>query len=232
MCTIVCLLGVSYAGYTSSLRITQDVRTARMDYIFSSDDKTLNITFGQSVANYFLNMKPGENYTISYQLDSQSIRNVPLKSIDHKYVGSIDINLVSVLTNLPQGLSNENLNYLTSLLPGSLGEFECYNDFDNNMGMITLVKKTEPEAINCNKNKSELPPALLLELGIAETDESSLKSEKESANENSDLDIGDQDKILDEQQITESAPNIVMTIGVEGTYGFNIPLHFEQFNSK
>jgi hypothetical protein len=228
-----------------------------MDYVFICDDKELNISFGQSVANYMLNMKPDEAYTISYQLDAQSTQTVPLKLINHEYIGSIDINLISVSTNLPQGLSNEYHNFVSSLLPDSLGKFDCYNDFNNNMGTITLVKKTEPVSINCNINKNDLAPELLQQLGLSDPEidtfsdkfmenaandkelnevvrdeNSALPSDDGSTKDKSDREQFDQDKIIDKQKISESSPVIAMTIRVEGTYGFNIPLNFDQFNSN
>lgn len=212
MCSVICLLGVSYAGFTNSLSITKKVTTAKMDYVFSSDNKTLEVVFDSENSRMLLNMMQGDKYQIPYQLDSQDIENVPLKEINNKYLGSIPINLISI--NLQQ--SNDARSFFASYLPSTLGTFSVYHDFKDSSGTITLVKDTEPEVANCSVNMSSISPEVQQQLGIYRPTEEEIIDESE-----------------DEEDTTgQTSPKTAMTISLEGTYGFSIPLHFDQFNTN
>lgn len=253
----VCLLGVSYAAYTDNLVVNSRINSAKMNYSFTFDGKNLNVTLDSSTANYMLSMGQGDRYEIDYSINNDDHNNIPLKSISNKYIGSIDIQLKN------SEFQMQNYGYLLSLLPSSLGIFECYHDFDGTNGTISLIKVSQAQQLNTVINKKALPIEILQQLGLAnnaddiDNDQSELVdeainpmdeedltdisveiAEDDIAEESNPEDIISEDnnsgdkQALEKKVIYKKKKVIVMSIGIEGTYEFKIPLVYDQFNNN
>jgi len=217
----VCLMGISYAAFTDQATIFHNVKTANMQYNFSVGEDCLNIELDSSTSDYLLNLKQGGTYSIPYSLNTKDLDNVPLKRLNNKYIGSISIDLHDV--NLAQ--DNKGIE-LSSLLPSSLGTFDCYHDFDGMNGTITLLKTSDPIALELTINKSDLSQELQTEIEnllVEKTAEDNLELEEdtESAFDKEDVEI---EEIIELKEVA----NFTM----EGYYSFEIPLQFDQFNAN
>ncbi len=225
-CITITLLGVSYARFTDKMDIVQNVTTANMNYVFETDGKNLNVFLGSDTASELLLMNEGDTYQLVYNLKKLNINDIELKNIQNEYLGTISIELKSV----NQTMQMEELD-LSSYLPGSLGDFDCYHDFDGMTGKITLVKKSSRVILSGSSiNLSALPSDLQEQIKVTIEEKINTDDDVEQVDfEIIDDTIGEP---LGSKNEGIESPQTVFTLTVEGTYCFEIPLHFDQYNAK
>lgn len=203
-CFAICLMGVSFAGYTDCISVLHNVTTAKMDYTSKFDGNMLNVELDGDESIKILNLLKDESYEILYSLGRKDRGNISLKKISHEYIGDITVNLTDFVQ---EGKVIETNDFMIQVMPKSLGTFQCYHDFDGIKGKITLKKISDPIVIEEKVNLSELPEEIQLQI-----EEGELVS-----NIKSDTEIEDED--------------VLLSLNIEAEYGFEIPLSYNQFNA-
>lgn len=235
-CIVVCLMGINYAYFTGQLTISSKIKTANMKYSFSNGGNILNITLDSEVTINLLNLPKNETYILTYSLKSNS-KNVPLKKIENKNIGSISIDLKDIeITQDNKDLEVSTL--VNNSIPKSLGTFDCYHDFDGVNGTITLIKQSEPTNLNLVINKNELTIDEQKQLGIEESlveqiiiDNTSASQILKKENKGTDTQLDQETQIVETMQIKEELKERTV-INIDATYGFEIPLEYLQFNAN
>lgn len=235
-CVVVSLMGISYAYFGEKLTISSKIQTANMKYSFSDGGNILNITLDSEVTLKLLNLAKDEIYTLEYSLKSND-KNVPLKKIVDKHIGSISIDLEDVISQDSNEVKVSSI--VNNSIPDSIGTFDCYHDFDGVNGTITLIKQTEPTNLNIVINKEDLTVEEQKQLGIEETLVERIIVDNTIANKELETEGKDLEKIqldqtiqtVDTIQIQEELKERAV-INIEATYGFEIPLVYDQFNGK
>jgi hypothetical protein len=300
---VFCLLGINYAWHTDNLIIFSNISTGGMEYSFDQGGKSLTVLLDSAAANELLKLERGASYQLSYTLKKDDRNSIALKSIQHEYMGNIAVNLNSVTCSY-QGAPLTPSAVIQSLIPGSLGSFECYNDFQGCYGTITLIKTSDPTETNNRISVEELDSELQAQLkadytarlpkennecveildetnqevnekavgkdkedndkdkeikdkeekdkedkdkedkGEEEKDkedkdkedkdkEGKDKEEKDKEDkdkEDKDKDDKDKDDKDKEDKPDEEEPVVLAALSLEGTYSFEVPLHFDQYN--
>jgi hypothetical protein len=242
-------LGVGYAYFTDVLTIESNIDTGNMDYTFSIEGDTLNVSLDYKASNTLWNMKKGDKYTIEYTVDSKDADNVSLKKIDNKWIASVTINRASFLCK-QNGLVISPPASVVACIPTSLGSYECYHNFDGKNGTITLVKAFDSDTLTTTVDKDSLTQDDLSLLNItSELEENvvavgaiigcSTEDDSDSGNITGDATVISEAASVEEASNTENTEveyetviTTVASIKAEGTYQFSIPLIYDQYNVK
>lgn len=236
-CIVVCLMGVNYAYYTGQIKISNQVKTATMNYSINNMGNTLDIMLDTDSTFNLMNLEKGGKYILSYSLRSNG-HNVPLKKIESESIGSITIGLRS-MTITKDNMNLDGLSFINKSIPNSIGTFDCYHNFDGVNGTITLIKKTDVSSFNLEFNKNDLDITDQIKLGIEESLDKEIiidntikdgdldKNEKRKDNSKTDSNLQIIETIETVEEIMERA-----IINIEAIYGFQIPLDYEQYNAN
>lgn len=212
---VISLMGIGYASFTHHIEMLNNISTSSMQYNISFEENSINISLDSDTSYHLLNLNQGDAYDLTYSLNKEK-GNVPLKKINNKYIGSVTIHLNDVKID-NNAIHIDNSSFVLSCIPNTIGSFECFHNFDGVNGTITLIKQTEPMNVNCEINKSELSQEMQQLLGIdnslEEVVEEKIKKDSEVV------------------QIVEEVKEVAL-INIEGTYGFEIPLQFDQYNAN
>ena len=228
-CVVVCLMGINYAYFTGQLNISSKIETASMKY----SDGGLDITLHSEATIHLMNLAKDGTYSLTYSLNSNNKNNVPLKKIKNKNIGNISIKLKNV--KVTQDGKELNSSFVYNRIPNILGTFDCYHDFDGVNGTITMIKQSEPTNINLVINKNELSKEAQILLGIEESLDKKVIIDNTIVGK--EIEITESIQLEQEMYMIESIKieeelmeRAILTI--DATYGFQIPLEYDQFNAN
>lgn len=218
---VISLMGIGYASFTHHIEMLNNISTSSMQYNISFEENSIDISLDSDTSYRLLNLNQGDSYELTYNLNKDK-GNVPLKKINNKYIGSVTIHLNDVKID-NHAIPIDNSSFVLSCIPNTIGSFECFHNFDGANGTITLIKQSEPMDVNCEINKSELSQEMQQQLGIDTSLEEVVEEEIKK-----DLEVV---QIVEEIEVIEEIEEVAL-INIEGTYGFEIPLQFDQYNAN
>ena len=232
-CVVVCLMGINYAYFTGQLNISSKIESANMKY----SDGGLDITLHSEATNHLMNLAKDGSYSLTYSLNSNNKNNIPLKKIENESIGNISIKLENV--KLTQDGKELDSSFIYNRIPNILGTFDCYHDFDGVNGTITMIKQSEPTNLNVVINKNELSKEAQILLGIEESLDKKVIIDNTIVGKEIEKEIEITESIQLEQEMymiesikieEELMERAILTI--DATYGFQIPLEYDQFNAN